>query len=122
MVSSETIISRRTIVLMTEMEKASTTVRTPIDDLIGEKTCSYHNVLGRSTLIDLGAITHTKFLYIKFSTDYGISTIKENQSESSSCYTKAMRKFVDCGVHVIDVDGRDSKGWMTNLMMKERCA
>ncbi|KAL2493384.1 Uncharacterized protein Adt_29012 [Abeliophyllum distichum] len=79
-----------------------TTIKTSMEYLIIDKSFSYHGVLGRSTLIDLGAVTYTKFLCMKFSTDCGVAIVKKNQFESRACYTNVMRKFVDREVHVID--------------------
>ncbi|KAL2479440.1 Uncharacterized protein Adt_32406 [Abeliophyllum distichum] len=59
---------------------------------------------GRLTLIDLGDVTHTKFLCMKFSTDRRVATVKENKYESRTCYTNAMKNFVNREVHVIDIE------------------
>ncbi|KAL2512948.1 Uncharacterized protein Adt_18548 [Abeliophyllum distichum] len=69
---------------------------------------SYHGVLRRPTLIDLGAIAHTKFLYINFLKDRVITTLRRNQFESKACCTNAMRKFVDWKVNVIDVEMKEA--------------
>ncbi|KAL2497992.1 Uncharacterized protein Adt_23542 [Abeliophyllum distichum] len=88
------------------MGEAPTTIRTPMEYLIVDKSSSYHGVLRRPALINLETITLTKFLCMNFSTDRGIATIRRNQSKSRACYTNAMRKFVDQEVHIIDVEMR----------------
>ncbi|KAL2494078.1 uncharacterized protein Fot_37835 [Forsythia ovata] len=72
--------------------------------LIIDKSSLYHGDLGKPALIDLCNVTYTKFLCMKNSTDCRIAIVKENQSESRSCYTNAMRKFVDRGVHMIGIE------------------
>ncbi|KAL2526396.1 Uncharacterized protein Adt_11450 [Abeliophyllum distichum] len=92
----DSIIPRETIVLITEMKKAPKTITTPMEYLVVKKSSSYHGVLGRWAHIDLETMTHTKFLCMKFSTDHGIATVRENQSE-----------FMACKVNVIDVEMKD---------------
>ncbi|KAL2542257.1 Uncharacterized protein Adt_03235 [Abeliophyllum distichum] len=75
----DSIVLRKTIILMTEMEEAPTTVRTPIEYLVVEKALH--------TMVFLEVI--------------------ENQSESRTCYTNAMKKFVDQKVNTIDVEMKE---------------
>ncbi|KAL2466011.1 Uncharacterized protein Adt_41862 [Abeliophyllum distichum] len=109
------IVLRGTIVLMTEIGDAPTTVRTPMEYLVINKSSSYHGVLGRSALIDLEEMTHTKFLCMKFSTYCGISIVRGNQSESKEFYTNTMRKFVDQEVNVIDVEMKEDSSDLGRL-------
>ncbi|KAL2466008.1 Uncharacterized protein Adt_41859 [Abeliophyllum distichum] len=89
------------------MGDAPTIVRTPMEYLVVNRSSSYHGVLGRSALIDLEEMTHTKFLCMKFSTYREIATVRGNQSESRACYTNTMWKFVDQEFNVIDVEMKE---------------
>ncbi|KAL2532469.1 Uncharacterized protein Adt_05820 [Abeliophyllum distichum] len=39
---------------------------------------------------------------MNFSTESRIATVRRNQTQSRPCYTNALRKFMDQGVHVIN--------------------
>ncbi|KAL2542979.1 Uncharacterized protein Adt_03957 [Abeliophyllum distichum] len=96
------------IILMTKMGEAPKRVRILMEYLVVDISSSYHGVLEMPALIDLEAVTHMKFLCMKFSTEHGIATVKENQSETQACYTNAMRKFIDLGVNVINVEMKEA--------------
>ncbi|KAL2486020.1 Uncharacterized protein Adt_30776 [Abeliophyllum distichum] len=102
--TGESIIPRGTIILMTKIGESPTAIRTPMEYLVVDKSSSYQCVLGRPAFINLGTVTHTKFLCMEFSTDRRIATVRENQFESRSCYTNAMKKFMDREVNVVDVE------------------
>ncbi|KAL2486028.1 Uncharacterized protein Adt_30784 [Abeliophyllum distichum] len=106
--TGESIIPRGTIILMTKIGESPTAIRTPIEYLVVDKSSSYQCVLGRPAFINLGTVTHTKFLCMKFSTDRRIATVRENQSESRACYTNAMKKFMDREVNVVDVEMKET--------------
>ncbi|KAL2505106.1 Uncharacterized protein Adt_20727 [Abeliophyllum distichum] len=107
-ITGDFIVPKGTIILITEMEEAPTIVRTPMEYLVVDKSSSYHGVLGRPVLIDLGAMIHTKFLCMKISTDWKIAMVRSNQSKSRTCYTNAMWKFVDREVNAIDVEMKEA--------------
>ncbi|KAL2512678.1 Uncharacterized protein Adt_18278 [Abeliophyllum distichum] len=89
-------------------ERDTNDCKDSLEYLLDDKISSFHDVIGRPVLIDLGAVTYTKFLYIKFSMDRGITAVKKNQSESRACYTNIMRKFMDKEVNVVDVEIKES--------------
>lgn len=84
------------------MEELSQTSLNFMEFLIIDSRLTYHGVLGRPTLKDLGAITFIYHLCMKFLTEQGITMVKDDQRGARKCYLNLIRKAKPKDANVIN--------------------
>lgn len=71
--------------LAVEMGDFTQTSLNFMEFLVVNSRSTYHGVLGRPALMDLGAVTLIHHLYMKFPTEQGIAIIREDQRAAHEC-------------------------------------
>ncbi|XP_022846413.1 uncharacterized protein LOC111369168 [Olea europaea var. sylvestris] len=102
--TGDSITLKGKITLAVKMGESLQTTMNFMEFFIVDNQSTYHGVLGRPALKELGAVSSIHHLCMKFSTENGVATVRGDQRGSRECYLSSIKKVEPRDVHVIIAD------------------